>query len=156
MQENQQLTFHKNYTPLVRRVLAEHQHKEGKLLPILHGIQDELGFIPPTLIDPLSKALNLSTAEIHGVISFYAHYRTTPTTKVHIEICQAEACQAMGAIQLKKELVAYLEQSGHDVTIDNVYCLGLCAQSPAAMINRQPVAKLNLDKAKGMIARSLA
>ncbi|NLJ51508.1 MAG: hypothetical protein GX342_05065 [Alcaligenaceae bacterium] len=156
MQENQPLTFHKNYTPLVKRVLAEHQHKEGKLLPILHSIQDELGFIPSTLIDPLSEALNLSTAEIHGVISFYTHYRTTPTAKIHIEICQAEACQSMGAIQLKKELVAYLEQNGHDVTVDNVYCLGLCAQSPAAMINRQPVAKLNLNKAKGMITRSLA
>lgn len=156
MQENQPLIFQKNDKSLLKKVLAEHRTKEGNLLPILHGIQDELGFIPPSLISPLAEALNLSSAEIHGVISFYTHYRTEAPSKIVIEICQAEACQSMGALNLKKELLTYLEDNGHEVQVENVYCLGLCAQSPAAMINNKPMAKLTLDKLKTPIERALA
>jgi formate dehydrogenase subunit gamma len=156
MQINQPLIFHKNHTPLVKKVLAEHQSKEGNLLPILHGIQDELGYIPNSVITPLAEALNLSAAEIHGVISFYTHFKTAAPSKVVIEICQAEACHSMGAVNLKKELINYLEQSGHDVSVENVYCLGLCAQSPAIMINNKPLAKVTLDKLKASIEGELA
>lgn len=156
MQENQLLIFQKNYKPVLNKVLAEHRGKEGNLLPILHGIQDELGFIPSSLIAPLATALNLSSAEIHGVISFYSHYRSKAVGNIVIEICQAEACQAMGARQLKKQLLAYLTENGHELTVENVYCLGLCAQSPAALINHQPIAKLTLDKLKTSIEKALA
>lgn len=156
MHENQPLSFQKNYKPLLKKALAEHLSKDGNLLPILHSIQDELGFIPHSLISPLAEALNLSSAEIHGVISFYSHYRTTSPKKVLIEICQAESCQSMGALQLKKELLDYLQENNDDVTVENVYCLGLCAQSPAAVINNKVIAKLSLDKVKISLERALA
>ncbi|MDO5666372.1 MAG: NAD(P)H-dependent oxidoreductase subunit E [Alcaligenaceae bacterium] len=156
MQENQPLIFQKNHLPLLNKVLTEHQTKEGNLLPILHSIQDELGFIPPSLVSPLATALNLSNAEVHGIISFYTHFRTEAGGKVLIEICQAEACQSMGALELKKQLLLYLEDKAYDVTVKNVYCLGLCAQSPAAMINNKAMAKLNLDKLKTPIEEALA
>ncbi|AVL71403.1 formate dehydrogenase [Oligella urethralis] len=155
MQENQPLIFQKNYYPLLKKILVEYQTKEGNLLPILHRIQDELGFIPSSLISPLADALNLSAAEIHGVISFYTHYRTEMPSKVIIEICQAESCKSMGALNLKKELLTYLKDNGLDVQVDNIYCLGLCAQSPAAMINNKPIAKLTLDKLITPIKRAL-
>lgn len=157
MQENQPLIFQKNYKPELKRILAEHQSKEGNLLPILHAIQNELGFIPDDLISPMAEALSLSAAEIHGVISFYSHFLSEPPSKVVVEICQAESCQSMGALNLKAELLAYLQQSGHtEVEVKNVYCLGLCAQSPAAMVNNQLLAKLNLERLKAPIARALA
>ena len=156
MHKNQPLSFQKNYKPLLKAVLAEHLDKEGNLLPILHSIQDEIGFIPQSLISPLAEALNLSSAEIHGVISFYSHYRTTPPKKILIEICQAESCQSMGALQLKKELLEYLQKNNFDVTVENVYCLGLCAQSPAAAINNKAIAKLSLEKIQTSLERALA
>ena len=152
---NQPLNFQRNDKPLLKKILAEHQDKEGNLLPILHSIQNELGFIPQSLISPLAEALNLSFAEIHGVISFYSHFRTIAPKKVVIEICQAESCQSMGARQLKEELVNYLQKNKFDVTVENIYCLGLCAQSPAATINNKAIAKLTLDKIKTSVERAL-
>lgn len=126
--------------------LAEHAHKEGSLLPILHSIQDQLGYIPSEIILPLSQAIQRSRAEIHGVISFYAHFRTQPPAALHLAICRAEACQARGA----NALIAHAQErlgcdfhqrsQTHDVHLEPAYCLGLCAQGPAAMLNEQPVA----------------
>lgn len=155
MHENQPLSFHKNYKPLLKKMLTEHHSKEGNLLPILHGIQDEIGFIPQSLIAPLAEALNLSSAEIHGVISFYSHFKTSAPKKVVIEICQAESCQSMGALRLKSELLHYLQVNNYDVAVENVYCLGLCAQSPAAAINSKAIAKLTLDKVKISLEKAL-
>ncbi|NLA50818.1 MAG: formate dehydrogenase [Alcaligenaceae bacterium] len=156
MHKNQPLSFHKNYKPLLKKVLAEHLSKEGNLLPILHSLQDEIGFIPQSLISPLADALNLSSAEIHGVISFYSHFKTSAPKKIVIEICQAESCQSMGALQLKNELLQHLQENDYDVAVENVYCLGLCAQSPAAAINNKAIAKLTLDKIKTSLERALA
>lgn len=138
--------------------LKENQAKAGNLLPILHSIQEQLGYIPDNLLPALSKAINQSRAEIHGVISFYTHFRTAPPAQVLLEICRAEACQARGAntliTQIKKQLGCDLHENSADgsVSLEPVYCLGLCAQGPAAMINNEPVAHLSSERLKQLLA----
>lgn len=133
---------------LLNTILAEQQDKEGNLLPILHAIQDHLGYIPEDLLAPLAEALNQTAAEIYGVISFYTHFRMQPCGDLHIEFCQAEACQARGATHLEQELKPWLAEHHPEATLEPVYCLGLCAQGPAATINQQLMARLTLDKFK--------
>ncbi len=133
---------------LLKNILEEHSAKEGKLLPILHDIQDQLGYIPENLITPLATAINQTSAEIYGVISFYKHFRLQPCGDIHIEFCQAEACQARGAAQLEQDVKDWLRTHCPDASYEPVYCLGLCAQGPAAMINQQVHARLTLDKLK--------
>lgn len=132
--------------------LQQHAHKEGNLLPILHSIQEQLRYIPASLIPALSQAINRSRAEIHGVISFYTHFRTRPPAPILVELCRAESCQARGANalihQVKQQLGCDFHETsskGH-VSLEPVYCVGLCAQGPAALINGQPVAHLNAER----------
>lgn len=133
---------------LLNTILAEQQDKEGKLLPILHAIQDSIGYIPEDLLVPLAEALNQTAAEIYGVISFYTHFRMQPCGDIHIEFCRAEACQARGATRLEQELRDCLTEHHPEATLEPVYCLGLCAQGPAATINQQLMARLTLNKFK--------
>lgn len=154
-----QLSCNENPTLAVLRLaLKKHGHKEGCLLPILHFIQDELQYIPTELVLPLSTAINRSRAEIHGVISFYTHFRTTPPAPVLLEICRAEACQARGANAFIAQTKAHLGCDFHEISTDGtvslepVYCLGLCAQGPAAMINNKPVAHLSSERLKQLLA----
>lgn len=133
----------------LQQALDLHREKEGNLLPILHAIQDQLSYIPDHLISDLSQAINRSRAEIHGVISFYTHFRTTPPAELLLELCRAEACQARGANDLiahaKQKLGCDFHQTSHDgkVSLEPTYCLGLCAQGPAAMLNGEPVAHIS-------------
>ncbi|MEZ2720429.1 NAD(P)H-dependent oxidoreductase subunit E [Paenalcaligenes hominis] len=136
---------------VLQNALDQHAHKEGNLLPLLHSIQDQLRYIPAAIVPLLSTAINRSRAEIHGVISFYTHFRTQPPAPVLLELCRAESCQARGAnhliTQVKEQLGCDFHQTssnGH-VSLEPVYCLGLCSQGPAAMINGTPVAHLNLQ-----------
>lgn len=134
---------------VLQRALDLHSEKEGNLLPILHTIQDLLGYIPEDLITDLSQAINRSRAEIHGVISFYTHFRTTPPAELVLELCRAEACQARGANELiahaKQQLDCDFHQNSKNgkVSLEPTYCLGLCAQGPAAMLNGEPVAHIS-------------
>lgn len=113
---------------------------EGALLPILHAVQDELGFIPPGSIPILSQRLNLSRAEVHGVISFYHDFRTEPGGIHTVQICRAEACQAMGSRMLEShaKLALGVNYGGTTedgrVTLEPVYCLGNCACAPSIRI----------------------
>jgi formate dehydrogenase subunit gamma len=120
----------------VRAVIDERRRLPGALLPILHGIQDALGFVPDDAVPLIAYELNLSRAEVHGVISFYHHFRTHPPGRHVVRICRAEACQALGADQL----VSYARQSGlplgetsadGSVTVEQVFCLGNCALGPS-------------------------
>jgi len=114
--------------------------KPGALLPILHGVQDALGYIPSDSIPVIAKALNLSRAEVHGVVSFYHYFRETAPGKQIIHLCRAESCQAMGSKQLEDHVKAKLGIDYHETTADGefslepVYCLGNCACSPALLI----------------------
>lgn len=117
----------------VARVIVAHRARPGALLPILHEIQDALGYIPPEAVPPIAQALNLSRAEVHGVISYYAHFRQTPARRHVVRVCCAEACQAVGGEALAEH--ARRRLAGSDVTLEPVYCLGLCACGPSVQVD---------------------
>jgi formate dehydrogenase subunit gamma len=125
----------------IARIIDDHLHLEGALLPILHGLQAAFGHIPQTAHAPLAQALNITRAELHGVISFYHDFRDKPAGKRVVKLCRAEACQAMGGADLSAAVLARLGLDWHEttrdgrVTVEPVYCLGLCACAPAAMVD---------------------
>ncbi len=125
----------------VQRALAAHADRPGALLPILHAIQHELGWVPREVVPAVATALNLSRAEIAGVISFYHDFRSEPPGRTLVKLCRAEACQAMGADALAAHVKARLGIDFHQtradgaVTLEPVYCLGNCACAPAVTIN---------------------
>ena len=125
---------------LVINIVKEWQDKPGALLPILHGIQDALGFVPADAVPLIAGGLNLSRAEVHGVISFYHYFRSTPPGRHIIRICRAESCQAMGGRQLETHVRQSLNIDYHQtsadgqITLQPVYCLGNCACSPAIQV----------------------
>jgi formate dehydrogenase iron-sulfur subunit len=125
----------------VEQAIAAHRHRPGALLPILHATQDALGYVPPSAVDAIALALNLSRAEVHGVISFYPDFRTSPPGRHVVRVCRAEACQSMDGVALEQHARARLGIDFHQttedgaVTLEPVYCLGNCACSPAVMID---------------------
>lgn len=143
---------------IVHDILAQHQDEPGALLPVLHDIQDELGFIPKEAVDPIAKALNLSRAEVHGVITYYHHFRQEQPGRHIVQVCRAEACQAMGAQALLEHAETTLGCKAHGtsgdgaVTLESVYCLGLCALSPAIMIDEVVHARVTPPKLDALIA----
>lgn len=136
-----------SHTESIASILSSQQNRPGALLPILHDIQEALGFIPPDSIRQIASALNLSRAEVHGVITFYHHFRTTPPARHTIEICCAEACQSMGAERLVEHAKQRLAGSRHgECEVKPVYCLGLCATSPALMVGEELHARVTPEK----------
>jgi formate dehydrogenase subunit gamma len=125
----------------VERALAAHAHRPGALLPILHAIQHALGYVPREVVAPVAHALNISRAEVTGVISFYHDYRSTPPGRHIVKVCRAEACQSMGADALvahaKQTLGVDFHQTRDDgaVTLEPVFCLGNCALAPSITID---------------------
>lgn len=135
---------------VVTRALADHGGQPGvvgggphpgALLPVLHAIVDALGYVPPAAIEPVARGLNLSKADVHGVVSFYADFRTTPPGRHRLRICRAEACQAMGSDALADHIArahgcAVGEtRSDGAFSVEAVYCLGNCALPPAVMVD---------------------
>ncbi|OWV30398.1 formate dehydrogenase subunit gamma [Halomonas campaniensis] len=116
------------------------KHKPGALLPILHALQDRIGFIPEAAVPIIADALHQTRAEVHGVISFYHHFRTTPPGRHVVQICRAEACQSVGARQLEAHAKARLGVDYHqttpdrEITLEAVYCLGNCACGPSIRV----------------------
>lgn len=123
--------------------ILRHQHVAGGLLPLLHDIQDQLGYVPGDALPVIAAALNLSRAEVHGVVSFYHHFRSSPPGRHVVQVCRAEACQSMGAesvlAALRDELGIDLHETTPDgaVTLEPIYCLGNCACAPALMVDGQ-------------------
>ena len=131
----------------VAAIIAAQQSRPGALLPILHDIQDALGFIPAGSVAQIASALNLTRAEVHGVITFYHHFRTTPPARHTIQICCAEACQSMGAEHLVQHAERKLAgRKPGEVALQPVYCLGLCATSPAVMIGGELHARVTPEE----------
>ena len=137
--------------PIVQDVIAKLKDKPGALLPILHGIQDQLGYIPAETVPDIADALNLSRAEVHGVIRFYHYFRDTSPGKTTIRLCRAESCQAMGSKALEDHVKARLGIDFHETTSDGafslepVYCLGLCACSPSMQIGKEVYGRVSAD-----------
>jgi formate dehydrogenase subunit gamma len=113
----------------------------GALLPVLHGVQQALGYVPEDSVPLIARELNLSRADVHGVITFYHFFRSKPSGKRVIYVCRAESCQAMGAVALEEHIKRRLGVDFHQTTADGaftlepVYCLGNCACSPAIMVD---------------------
>lgn len=143
----------------VRRIVALHKTRPGPLLEVLHGIQHELGYVPPDSVPLIADELNLSRAEVHGVLTFYHHFRQSPPGKHTVQICRAEACQSMGAEALaehaKRRLGIGFEQTTPDgvVSLDAVYCLGNCACSPAVMIDGELHGRVTPERFDELVAR---
>ncbi len=135
----------------VAAIIEELKGLEGPLLPILHGVQEEFGYVPTEALPVIAEALNLSKAEVHGVVTFYHDYRSQPAGRHVLKLCQAEACQSMGsdaiAAQVKAALGVDFHQTAADgsVTLEPVYCLGLCACAPAAMLDGEVIGRLDAD-----------
>ena len=131
---------------------------EGPLLPVLHAVSGEFGCVPPEAIPLISEILNLSRAEVHGAISFYHDFHAIPRPPTVLRLCRAEACQAMGGRALAADLLNHLglDWSGTTgdgaVTVEAVYCLGLCAVAPAALVNGEPVGRADLTRLLEKIA----
>jgi len=144
---------------LLHSLLARHPPQQDALLPILHDLQDRLGFVPPETLSPLAQALNLSLAEVEGVVSFYAHFRTTPPAAHTIHICQAEACQSRGAraltLHAEAKLGCKLGEQTESVGLQAAYCLGLCATAPAIQIDETRHACVCIAKFDTLLAEVL-
>jgi formate dehydrogenase subunit gamma len=129
----------------VAEVIAAHRDQAGALLPILHDIQSAFGHVPREAVPLIAEALNLSRAEVHGAISFYHDFREQPAGRHVLKLCQAEACQSMGgerlAAKLLKQLGIRWEGTTADgcLTVKRVYCLGLCATAPSALLDESRV-----------------
>jgi formate dehydrogenase subunit gamma len=128
-------------TEVVRKIAATHRAQRGALIPILHAVQEALGCVPPEAIPVLAEELNLSRADVHGVMTFYEDFRSQPAGRTTVRICRAEACQAVGAGRLVDHLRdSYgmsLGETSPDgsLTVEQVFCLGNCALGPAAQVN---------------------
>jgi len=125
----------------VRSAVAAHRDDRGALLPILHDIQATFGYVDPAVVPILAEELNLSRADVHGVISFYHDFRKSPAAGTHVRICRAEACQAAGADALVEHAKDRLHTDvggtspDREATLDQVFCFGNCALGPTVEIN---------------------
>jgi formate dehydrogenase subunit gamma len=138
--------------------IAAHRTMPGALLPLLHAIQDDIGYIPEDCYLPISKVLALSVAEVHGVVTFYHHFRRHPAGKHILQICRAESCQAMGSAKLEAQVKKTLGIDYHQTTKDGaltllpVYCLGNCACSPAVMLDEEVYGRMDADKVVELVS----
>jgi formate dehydrogenase subunit gamma len=129
-------------------ICARYGNKPDALLEILHDLQQQAGHVPEASLPVIAKALNLSRAEVYGVVTFYHDFHQKPHGKHVIKICRAEACQSMGARQLQAMAEKFLNvrmggtTADHKITLEATYCLGLCASAPAVLVNDRPVARV--------------
>ncbi|MBP0446910.1 formate dehydrogenase subunit gamma [Roseomonas sp. SSH11] len=134
---------------LAAEVIAAHSRLDGACLPILHALQEEFGCIPPEAVPMVAEALNISRAEVHGVVTFYHDFRATPPGRHVLKLCRAEACQAMGVDRLSAGLLTRLAidwggtTADGSLTVEPAFCLGLCACAPAALLDGDPLGRLD-------------
>ena len=153
-----------NYEPWsaekTAQIIAEHKGLEGPLLPILHALQAAFGYIDRAAEPIIAEALNVSRAEVHGVVTFYHDFREHPAGRHVLKLCRAEACQAAGgealAAQAEASLGVAFGQTSADgrVTLEPVYCLGLCSVSPSAMLDGRVIARLDQKKLDVLVAET--
>lgn len=137
-------------------IVAAHLVLEGPLLPILHAVQADFGHIPREALPVIAEGLNISRAEVHGVMTFYHDFRAEPAGRHVVKLCRAEACQAVGADALADHARAKLGVNWHGtargVTLEPVFCLGLCACGPAALVDGQVVGRVGPDDLDRILA----
>ena len=141
-------------------IIAEHSHIEGATLVILHALQEAFGYVPEPTIPLIASALNLSRAEVHGVFTFYHDFRREPAGRHVLKLCRAEACQAAGgdalAARAEAKLGIAIGSTTADAltTLEPIYCLGLCATAPSAMLDGRLVGRLNEARIDALVAEA--
>ncbi len=141
-------------------IIASHRHLDGATMPILHAVQETFGFVPDPVVPMIAESLNLSRAEVYGVVTFYHDFRREPPGRHVIKLCAAEACQSMGSDQLtayaEERLGVSMGETSPDgrVTLEPIYCLGLCACAPAGMIDGRLVGRLDESCIDELVAES--
>jgi formate dehydrogenase subunit gamma len=144
-------------TEELSEILDEYVHVPGPLLLVLHAVQRKLGFVPAEAVPYIAERLNLSRAEVHGVLSFYHHFRHAPSGRHVLQVCRAESCQAMGAEALAQHAQQRLGIQFHETTADGafslepVYCLGNCACSPAVMIDEELFGRVSPEQLDALL-----
>ena len=133
----------------VREIVAQHADWRGPLLPILHAVQAELGYVDPAVVPVIAHELNLSVAEVHGVVTFYRDFRSAPPAPVRVRVCRAEACQAVGGEALAHHAAQHRKAGAVDV--DDVFCLGNCALGPSAELNGRVHGRVTPDRLDSML-----
>ena len=142
---------------LVHAIVARLKSEEGPLLPILHAVQEALGCIPPEAVRLIAGELNLTRAEVHGVVTFYHDFRLELPGRHVIKLCRAEACQSMGGETLVARAQDHLgipcgqTTADGNVTLESIYCLGLCATAPSAMVDGRPVGRLTATRLDALL-----
>jgi formate dehydrogenase subunit gamma len=138
-------------------IIAAHASLEGPVLPILHALLDEYGHIPEEATALIASHLNLSRAEIHGVITFYHDFRRKPAGRHILKLCRAEACQSMNGPKVARDLLSKLgidwgeTTSDGGLTVEGIYCLGLCACAPAALYDGEPIGRLDQERLDAVV-----
>lgn len=141
----------------LQQIIASHHHREGPLLPILHDVQAEWGMIPDAAHPLIARALGLTRAEVHGVVSFYHDFRDAPAGQHVLRLCRAEACISMGGDELAEQITRALGIGWNETTPDGrltlepVFCLGLCACAPTAQLDDQLIGRANTEKLTTMV-----
>lgn len=142
----------------IKAHILGHQGMPGGLMPLMHTIQDDIGYVPEEVYPLVSKAMALSVSEVHGFVSFYHHFRTHPVGKHVLQVCRAESCQAMGSEKLEADIKAKLGIDYHETTADGkvtllpVYCLGNCACSPAVMMDDDVYGRVDMEQVEELVS----
>ena len=152
------MSAHVDQTPLtlqqkadIERLVARFKSERGALLPLLHAIRDELGYVPDGAVPIIAEGLNLSRADVHGVLTFYHDFRRAPAGRHMVKLCRAEACQARGGVANELAVAERLGvpfgemRADGEVTLEAIYCLGLCASGPSALVDGVPIANATPD-----------
>jgi formate dehydrogenase subunit gamma len=142
---------HDGLADTVRRLAAAHAGDRGPLIPILHDLQHELGHVPPTALPLLARELNLSRAEVYGVMTFYRDFRDAPAGPP-VRVCRGEACQAVGAEALMSQ--ARARQGSAGIDLDHVFCLGNCALGPSVEVNGMVHGRVDAGRLDALITQA--
>ncbi|HSE13138.1 MAG TPA: formate dehydrogenase subunit gamma [Rudaea sp.] len=144
----------------VQAALDAHRGAAGALLPVMHAIQDALGYVPEAAVPVIARDLNQSRAEVHGMLSFYHYFRTQPPGRHVVYLCRAEACQSMGARELEAKVKQRLGIDFHETTADGaftlepVYCLGNCACAPSVMVDKTLYGRVDAERFEALLVET--
>ncbi len=139
------------------KVVAARAHEKGSAIPIMHDLMERYGYVDRAIVPVLAESLNLSRAEVHGTLTFYHDFRDHPPGRTTIKMCRAEACQARGGVEMHAALRRKLGIDWHGttedgaITIEPVFCLGLCACAPAALVDEEPVGHVYIETLDALI-----
>lgn len=150
------------YVEAIARFMPGEADARGALLPLLHALQEEFGYIDDALVPHVAEALNFSRADVHGVVTFYHDFRRRPAGRHVVKLCRAESCQARGGRAIEQAAIERLgvpmgaTRADGQVTLEPVYCLGLCATGPNATVDGVPVSRIDGAKLDRLVAKVAA